>query len=517
MARIIAGTRIFTGRRKLVCNLDVDNPFNTPKDVLNELSRIFPVHMENVSDIHYLDRYHRGEHHNILHRTKDIRPEVNNKVVINYAGSATRDIVAYFLGKSIQYVPKDAVNRESTKVLNDALASENKNRVDMEIANWLSICGIGYRGVYTDKDKRNGYGFNMISHSPLNTAVVHSANPTKGAAYAFTYYAVPSDTASPATINVETKYVFTVWTKAKRYEVTIDGGIESISGESSGISIDFNSKSVRVKTTEYSFGGYLPIIEYVNNQWRMGDWESSIPLMDAIDLSASDALNEIEQYVSSLMVVLGAEMTQETMDKVAELKLINITDIPEGRDVTVDYLTNSLDSQSTQVLRDYLESSLRVVVGIPDRKTRSGGGSDTGDAVFMRDGWQDIDLVASYKEQFFIDGDRDSLGAVLYILNLDKELPRNISVSDVNIKFNRTKTANLMTKAQSFQILVAAGIDPIDALDMVDITTDVLDVIQRSKEYKAEQMKLATTLMQNNESNNGGILKTDNDSTNLNQ
>ena len=48
------------------------------------------------------------------------------------------------------------------------------------------------------------------------------------------------------------------------------------------------------------------------------------------------------------------------------------------------------------------EEAYKQIIGIPDRKTRGGGGGDTGDAVKLRDGWADIEIVARIKEQYFI-------------------------------------------------------------------------------------------------------------------
>lgn len=477
----------------IVSALDASDPFATNTILLTELNRVFAQHLNNCDDIEYLQAYVKGEHREILNRNKTIREDINNRIVVNYAGSTTRDIVAYFLGKSISYIPRKGVDRDAVQSLNNALSSENKDKLDIEIATNLSVCGVGYRGTYLDVDKTNGYSIKMLSHNPLNTFVVHSANPARPPVFCVDYYIVPSNQASPDGLDTNAYGVFTVFTRGKRY--TIKTGENLLLDGVSRPQIDFLANDVTVTVEDFSFGGNLPITEYINNQWRMGDWEAAIGLMDAIDLTASDAVNEIEQYVSALLLVIGAEVTPEVKQKIEQMKMVNIKDIPDSKKVTVEYLTSQLQSSETQVLREYLESSLRVVVGVPDRKSRGGGGGDTGDAVFMRDGWQDIDLVAVSKEQFFKESDRSALAVILYILNtrgeLEKKSNEPLEANHIDIKFTRTKTSNLMTKAQSYEILVRSGIDPTDALEMVDITTDVLDVIQRSEAYKQKMLTLA--------------------------
>ena len=59
----------------------------------------------------------------------------------------------------------------------------------------------------------------------------------------------------------------------------------------------------------------------------------------------------------------------------------------------------------------------------------------------------------------------------------------------MDIHFNRNKTANLQSKSQVFQILVNAGMDPADALDIAGLTNNVPDVILRMKALAAENAK----------------------------
>jgi hypothetical protein len=106
----------------------------------------------------------------------------------------------------------------------------------------------------------------------------------------------------------------------------------------------------------------------------------------------------------------------------------------------------------------------------------------------MRDGWQDIDLVATSKEPYFIQAEREALAVMLYILETKKET-KGITATDIEIHFNRNKTANLQSKAQVYQTLTSgeAPLAPEDALDIADLTTNESDVIMRMNAYQAER------------------------------
>lgn len=138
-------------------------------------------------------------------------------------------------------------------------------------------------------------------------------------------------------------------------------------------------------------------------------------------------------------------------------------------------------------LREYLEEAYKTIIGIPDRKTRGGGGGDTGDAVKLRDGWADIEIVARIKESYFKIAKKKQIAVAIKILQLLGLAKIDFKTIDLDVKFTRNKNDNLQTKAQAFSTLHGTKtLDPADALEMCDITTDVVEVIDRGKKYWAD-------------------------------
>lgn len=138
-------------------------------------------------------------------------------------------------------------------------------------------------------------------------------------------------------------------------------------------------------------------------------------------------------------------------------------------------------------LREYLEEAYKTIIGIPDRKTRGGGGGDTGDAVKLRDGWADIEIVARIKESYFKIAKKKQIAVAIKILQLLGLAKIDFKTIDLEVKFTRNKNDNLQTKAQAFSTLHGTKtLDPADALEMCDITTDVVEVIDRGKKYWAD-------------------------------
>lgn len=159
-------------------------------------------------------------------------------------------------------------------------------------------------------------------------------------------------------------------------------------------------------------------------------------------------------------------------------------------------------------LREYLEEAYKTIIGIPDRKTRGGGGGDTGDAVKLRDGWADIEIVARIKESYFKIAKKKQIAVAIKILQLLGMARVDFQTIDLDVKFTRNKNDNLQTKAQAYSTLHGTKtLDPADSLEICDMTTDVVEVIDRGKKYWEEvaeknlelQKRTQETLKQNND------------------
>ena len=465
---------ILAGRSVLRTDLTGDDLLD-PKKVKADLERVLPQHARNAEQIRWLQEYHKGWHPYVQERVKRTRTDVDNKITVNHAWGFTRDIVGYFLGKPIQYTHRQGKFRRQMEAFNNVMHAESKALVDYEIAEDCSICGIGYRGMFTEDRPRNGTKLKLLRLDPLNNFVVRSSNPIKPTVYAVSFYETQGDTQNQTVIH------YYVYAPTRQYHFTREG---SSLVDVTGVKPELTYRDQK----NINFGGGLPIQEYENNLVRMGDWETCIALMDALDCVSSDGVNDIQQAVNSVLVAMGMELTEDMFKNLSTSGLLNVKDIPPGTTPVVEFISQAMDADVGVSMREYLEATLRIIVGVPDRKTRGGGGGDTGDAVFMRDGWQDIDLVATSKEQYFIKAEREALDVMLYILSTVREV-KSLTPTDIGIHFNRNKTSNLQSKAQTYQTLTSgdAPLAPVDALDMAGLTNNVPDVILRAESYAAER------------------------------
>lgn len=480
---------VLTGRKKIVTSYISKSQMKdgmygsivlTPDNMHLAVNEAMKVHSVNATEIDYLMRYYKGEQE-ILKRTKEVRDDVNNKIVLNYASTFTRDIIGYTFGKPMQYITRkgDDSIKEEIKTISDYAELANKSTSDQIKATNASICGISHRAIFKNKNEDEDESpFVYADLDSRRTFVALSNQLTEEPVFAVTYI----DTQDKS---LNYRRIFTVYTVDEIYlydtptnDPIMNGGI----GFGNTI-----SKSNLVK-------GYpipnplkeIPIVECVNNHFRMGHWENAITVFNAINKIASDSVNDVEQFVNSILVAINAEFTEESMQHVRANKYAEIK-APQGLNADLKYISEQLDGGSVEQLRQYLEDALRAIVGIPDRKTRGGGGGDTGDAVKLRDGWADMEVVARTTEMFNKESEKRELKIILKILKSLKKISKT-SMINVDIKYPRNKTDNLSTKAQAMATLLNMKImAPNDVLEIGDVTTDIEEVVKRGEEYWQEK------------------------------
>lgn len=451
---------ILKGRTKIVSEYTSNDllDFPTLAKVLNLTRR---THIINKTDIDYLINYRKGIQP-ILSKVKLVRPEINNVLVVNHAEMITRNIVGYFLGTPIQYIQNGKIDKqEAIDTLNKYVAYEDKSSVDKEIGEYQSITGTAYRIVYTDGAFGDEVPFEEKALNPATTYVVYENNIAEKPLLGVTYYNILND------MGLVTNVKIYAYTEFGQYEILANH---------TGIIDEETSFSF----TPYNVGG-VPIIEYPNNMWRIGDWELCMGLMDAINKLDSGRLDDIDQVIQSLLVFINADIDPDTYKTMREQGVVLLKN-NTGNPSSVETIQNTLDQTGMNMFSQEVEAMLYALIGIPDRNQRGGGGGDTGQAVELRDGWADLEIVARNKELVFKKSEKRSLKIILSILNSKMSL--GLSLVDVDIKFSRNKNNNLMVKTQSYQTLLGTKtLSPHDCLSIVDLVSDVNEYISRGQAF----------------------------------
>lgn len=451
-----------TGRKQLTTSLTP-----TTDNIVKIMNNILPIHEQNSQEIEYLYNYYRGNQP-ILNREKRIRPEINNKVVENHAYEIVEFKTGFTFGEPVQYVQRTRENTDSstevieTKLvsrLNELMFLNDKASKDRELGEWMFIAGVGYRMALPNSTD-NYSPFIMDILDPRNTFVVYSTGFNKRPILGGLIVKLEDE-------DEDEKHIISVYSETTYWEIEWDNG----SGE-----LNIVNEQPHVLET-------VPIIEYPANPSRLGVFEPAIGLLDALNKVASNRLDGIEQFIQSIMKFVNCDISKEQFKELAELGAIKVSST-EGRQADVEILTSELDQQQTQTYVDYIYQTVLTITGVPDRRASAGG--NTGQALIVGQGWANAESRAVATELMFKRSESRFLKLILRILeeddvyNLDQ-----IQLSDIDIKFTRNKTDNLLVKTQGLQNMLEAGIHPRTAIEVSGLFSDPEQVFVDSLEYLA--------------------------------
>ena len=369
------------------------------------LNAAIPEFDKNSQQIDYLYQYYKGNQP-ILGRIKDVRPEINNKIVENRANEIVSFKVGYLMGEPIQYVARKESCVEKINTLNDYVFAEDKAAKDKELADWFTICGTSYRLTIPNKRHEKGNGeapFEIFTLDPRHSFIIYN-NGLGNKPLMGVIRTIKKDGTSKYWCCTDNKYY------------TIEG--DNV-------------------TSESYLGGIIPMVEYPLNSARIGAFEIVLPLLDALNKIGSDRVNGIESFIQALFVLKGADL-EEDIDTIKEKGGILLP-----ADGEVKYLTQELNQAQTQTLVDYYYQTILTICGMPNRNGGSST-SDTGSAVIMRDGWSAAEARAKDTELMFKKSEKQFLKLAITFSNELEGMDLNLS--DIEIRFTRRNYENIQEK-----------------------------------------------------------------------
>ena len=424
----------------------------TPQNVAQVLSDTIGIHNRNRTLMDYLYRYYKGDQP-ILYREKLVRPEVNNKVVENHALETVKFKAGQIYGEPIQYVCKKKKASEETNEqvdrLNDYLDEANADARNIQLGIYQSAVGTAYKAILREDEwTENGDlpPFRIFIPSPQDVYIVYSSVTGK-------------PMLSVQILKDENNQQYYQCYSSRQYFKIQNGEVTE-----SGIN---------------GFGG-IPIIEYPNNHDRLSDIEIAITMYDAINKYQSDRLNGVEQFVQALMKFKNCEIDETEFVKMIKLGAVSVKDVGNGTQSDVDLMTAELNQSESQVAKDDIYNNMLIVEAMPNRQSNTGG--DTGNAVYLRNGWDFAERDAKLVEAFTKEAEKASARIILNIIR-KTSMDVNISTRDFDVKITRNPTDNMLVKAQALDYLFKNKIHPLIALITCGLFSDPQKVYEMSLPY----------------------------------
>lgn len=434
-----------TGRRKIKTYASEINIGN----VLEIFEESLAYHAVNAAEIDYLWRYYKGQQ-DIRHKQKFVRENINEKVTVNRANEIVTFKSAFFLTEPIQYISHGGKDRVFKLVnqLNEYMRSAGKESCDKSIVDWMHICGVGERLVLRP-DADSTAPFSLFSLDPR-----------------------------------------------KAYVIYHDGiGEKPLAGVILGKDEEGNNQAdIYTKTTHFlikgdqvtvlaspQYGG-IPLVEYLNNEARMGAFECVLSLLNNINLLESNAVDSIEDFVNGFDVFQNCEIEDGTYSQLAiGGKAVMIRTVMQGMDAKVYRVSSEINQSGVQERINDMTDAYIEICGLPNRNGGSST-SDTGTAVLYRDGWSEAASRAADTEVMFRKSEVEFDRIVLNICrNQQIEVPE---ITEFEPEFPRGNLSNMQSKVQVLcEMLNNPKIHPKYAFSMSGIFDDAEEAYRVSDEY----------------------------------
>ena len=207
-------------------------------------------------------------------------------------------------------------------------------------------------------------------------------------------------------------------------------------------------------------------------------------------VKARDSQFELLRIVAMLfivthhLVIKGADITDEQF---SELRQQGGLKVPADGDVK--YLVSELNQTQNGETINLMIDTMLEIVGMPKRSGGTGGTSDNGIAVILRDGFADAEARASDTERIFKKSENEFLRIALHICNAMRK-DMNLQLASVEPHFTRQNTDNLLAKVQALTTMLASNkIHPRLAWQLSTLVSDPESAYTISQEYEQQRIE----------------------------
>ncbi len=386
---------------------------NLNAELIYKLIRKHAIERDELSK---LKRYYIGEHSILKHERRN--PNAPNfKTVANHAKDIADTATGYFLGSPIVYNNTGEGDLEPLLI---AFDNAEIDQVDTQNALNMAIYGRAYEYIYVKE------GLNELDSASLdveNTFLVYDDSIERRPLFAVYYYEIKDDTKDTKTYQAE------VFTQNLHYHIVLR---------------DSSGSYVKKLDVEPHHLGQIPIIEYKNNNFAIGDYEQQISLIDAYNSLMGNRVNDKEQAIESILVLYGAQLgdtPEETHKAMTILNEEGLLELP--MDSKADFLKNLLDEGATEILRKALKEDIYTFSHVPNLTDENFAGNSSG--VAMEYKLLGLEMITKIKEANYKRGIRQRISIFAKYLGLQQIA---LDANSIVPQFSRGLPKNLLELSQ---------------------------------------------------------------------
>lgn len=371
----------------------------TPKDILVLIKN----HKINRAGYQTLFDYYIGKH-DILFRTFKDGSKPNNQAVNNFAKLIVDTSTAYFLGEPVTYLCKD-------KKFLDKITEINRDNFSLDVdAELGKLCGIYGHAFEVHYLQDGHHRFKAVS--PFNMFMCYSMGIDETPICGVLYNTYKDEVSNADITTVQ------VFTKDKI--------------------IEFEAEDEEVKfppiIKDHYFGD-VPVIEYMANEERQGDFETVITLIDAYNTAVSDSINDIEYWNDAYLLLQNLDATtQDDINAMKENRVLLVDGEGDAR-----FITKNVQDTHIENIKDRLTMDIHKFSQTPNLNDEQFATNLSGVAIKYK--LLGLENKTAIKERKFTSALIKRISLIRNILNLRGN---NFGFEYVEPIFTRNVPANLV-------------------------------------------------------------------------
>lgn len=411
------------------------------------INKLIEDHEKNLDRYKVLQGYYEG-YAKIFEREKD-EYKSNNKLKLDYASYIVDVFLGLFVGNPITYTVSEEY-QGIMEQLQEVFDLNDEQDENTELAKMASIKGRGYEIVYLDEE--SNICFNEVK--PENIILVYddSIKP----APLFAIYFIKKKIEDKEVIDI------TLYTKEAIKHYTSDGGKLTQTDE------------------ETNFFQEIPVVEFLNNDEGIGDFERVIPLIDAINKAQSDTANDFEEFTDSILVLSGMpQADEEDLQMIKEDKIL-LLDRKDGGQAA-EWLVKQINDQATESYKNRLDRDIHKFAKVPNISDEAFASNISGESMKYKLFTTDQVIVA--KQRKFKSAIQRRIDLILKVLNL-KGSTGDFTYRDVSIVFNDNKPYNELDNITTVKACLDAGLSKTYSYGKLRDIDDIQEEIARQEQEK---------------------------------
>lgn len=361
-----------------------------------------------------MQQYYEGQHEILDREMEGDKP--NNKLVNAFPTNIVNVMQGYFMGEPVVYSSEDGVYMEA---LNEIFEANDEQNVNSRNSKEMSIKGKAYEILYADEEAEP----NFAPEKPENIIMVYDTKIKPEPLFAIRVYYITD------IVSGEDEGRAEVFTKDRIYYYNMDGD------------------AVNLESEEEHFFGEVPVIEYLNNDEGIGDFERVLTLIDAYNKAQADAANDFEYFADAYLALVGYGGTDpEDIRKMKEDRVLLL-----DHDGDAKWVTKRQEYLASRDFKERLENDIHKFAQVPNLTDEHFAQNLSG--VSIRYKLWGMEQAVATKERHFKKGLQRRLKLLTNFIN---QRGGNYDYRDVkmyftrNIPENEKEAAELITQLRSF-------------------------------------------------------------------